>query len=93
MRSWWILIQSITLGYCLAQQPVKPKPPCNAQNRGQIWPAHNQRDACQPVEMCTLNVWKYRWTSVTVPVWQLAKDPKRKSVCKSTQLSNSSLGD
>lgn len=35
--------------------------------------------------MCTLQVWKYRWQSITAPVWLLAKDPKRRAACAATE--------
>ena len=71
----WLLIPTATLACCFAQQPEKPV--CNVQNRGKIWPERNARTAGTEIQMCTLNVWKYRSETVTVPVSQLAKDPKR----------------
>ncbi len=74
-----------------ARQPEKP--PCNEHNRGAVWPARANRDACHAVEMCTLNVWKYRWEPVTVPISRLAKDSKRKSACEATKAGGSPLSD
>ena len=77
----WLLIPLAALAYCFAQQPEKP--PCNAQNRGKLWPEGNARTACTGIEMCTMNVWKYRWEPVTLSVSRLAKDPKLRTSCES----------
>jgi hypothetical protein len=84
MRLRWILISAVVLGCGMGQQTGTPKPRCNASNRGSLWPPVHERDACHPVELCTLEVWKYRWVPVTVSVSQLAKDSKHRSPCKSS---------
>lgn len=87
-----LLISAVTLLGCAAQQSEKPKPPCNARNRGQLWPEPKDRDACHPVEMCTEHRWKYRWQPLTVDVSQLSKDPKVKSACEATRPGDASAG-
>ena len=72
----WLLVPAMTL-CCLSH--AAEKPPCNARNKGEVWPPPGARSAGRPLEMCTLNVWKYRWELVTVPVSQLAKNPKHKA--------------
>jgi len=49
------------------------RPPCNAHNRGAVWPTAREGDNRQPAQVCTLNVWKYRWQTVTVSVSDLVK--------------------
>jgi len=73
-----LLISTVTLVSSVAQPAAKPR--CNAHHSGDLWPAHP--DACHPLEMCTLDVWKYRWERVTVDVSQLGKDGKRKTGCE-----------
>lgn len=90
MGGMWTLIQSTALICCLAQSSEQSKPLCNAQNQGRIWPERSQRDPCRPLEMCTLHVWKYRWTAVTMPVSQLSKDPKARAACESRRAATAS---
>ena len=71
----WVLI-TVAMVFCGWSQDLG-KPPCNAQNRGEIWPKASARNANREIEMCTLHVWKYSWEKLTVSVSQLAKDPKR----------------
>jgi hypothetical protein len=78
-----LLISAVSLVCCFAQQPDKPV--CNKKNQGALWPAPGEADACHPVEMCSLDVWKYRWEPVTVDVSQLAKDRKRRPACTDGQ--------
>jgi len=51
----------------------------SAHTRGDLWPQDKHADASRPLEMCTLNVWTYRWEQLTVSVPQLAKSRKQKS--------------
>ncbi|MBZ5609745.1 MAG: hypothetical protein LAP38_15905 [Acidobacteriia bacterium] len=56
-----------------------PKPACNQQNAGQMWPEAANHDAaarsklarCGELQICTRTVWRYRWESVTVRLDQL----------------------
>ncbi len=60
------------------------RPPCNARNRGQLWPqeANSDRNAARraehagQLEMCTPGVWKYHWQPLTVHISQLGKSPR-----------------
>jgi hypothetical protein len=57
---------------CFARQD--PKPACNAKMQGQFWPAeaNSDRQAIRrlyqsgELEMCSLEVWKYRWEHISV---------------------------
>jgi hypothetical protein len=64
---------------CFADETAKP--PCNAQNIGDLWPEQVNSDArrkgCEQVFVCSPAEWKYRWKPVTVHVSQLGKGPKR----------------
>lgn len=53
-----------------------PKPACSEANQGQVWVERS--DSGRPIrtEVCTLHVWRYRWTQVTVHASQLAKKQK-----------------
>jgi len=79
----WMLILVLELACCSARQPAKP--PCNAKNQGEVWPAPKARAACVPVEICTLEVWKYRWEPATVDVSRMAKDQRRRLACSSDE--------
>lgn len=83
MPARWILVPSLMLGCMWAQAPQKPR--CNAQHSGELWPPHPASGSCRPIEMCTLNVWKYRWEPLTVHVSQLAKDPRRRVKCEAAE--------
>jgi hypothetical protein len=76
----YLLIPMAIFASCFAQQADKP--PCNARNRGTVWPPQNARDACTEVQVCTAHVWWYRWDLVTVHVSRLEKDPKQRSACE-----------
>jgi hypothetical protein len=62
---------------CFSEEVVKP--PCNAQNRGQLWPLESNYDhqaarraeRSGTLEICSPGIWKYRWQSLTVHVSQL----------------------
>jgi hypothetical protein len=87
----WMFIPMLMLACGWAQEP--PKPRCNAQQRGRLWPEGAARSTCGQIEICTLSVWKYRWEPITVHVSQLAKDPKRRSACEAAQLSGAVPAD
>ena len=72
----WLAIALLTAACSQGNEPRKP--PCNARNRGELWPKSTDRSDQRPIEMCTLNVWKYHWEQVTVSISQLAKDADRK---------------
>ena len=56
-------------------------PPCNAPNRGRLFPEQANTDAafarqagrCGELQMCSLGVWKYAWVPLTVHITQLGK--------------------
>jgi hypothetical protein len=87
----WLLIPTIGLACCFAEQVKKPA--CDKQHQGMAWPEQDARSACTEIEVCTVGVWKYRWQPVTVHVSQLAKDPKLRGTCKSTEVRGSPDGD
>ncbi len=52
------------------------KPPCNAGNRGMVWPPAGTAlfaGRCEAIEMCSLGTWKYAWQPLTVHVSRLGK--------------------
>lgn len=73
LRSLFTLAIALNVG--LPQPPQKPA--CNAQTRGELWPPRGVRDPSHAAEMCVLEVWKYRWEQVTVPVPRSVKDSRR----------------
>ena len=82
----WVLISAMMLVCCRAEQPdPREKPPCSAQNRGEVWPSRNARNNCTEVQLCTVKHWKYSWVPITVHVSHLPKDPRRRSTCESEQ--------
>ena len=60
------------------------KPACNARIQGQFWPneANSNRFAVHQLyqsgelEMCSIEVWKYRWEHISVNIRDLEK-PRR----------------
>jgi hypothetical protein len=64
---------------CFAGQ--KEKPACSSRNQGQLWPLRANVDHADAnrlfqsgeLEMCSLEVWKYKWEHVSVNVRDLAK--------------------
>jgi hypothetical protein len=79
VRLRWMLVPMLALGALMGGEPQKPV--CNAQNRGRLWPEGAARGTCRSVEICTVDVWKYRWEPVTISVSQLSRGTKRKSGC------------
>ena len=73
----WMLIPLLATLPGLAQE--LPKPPCNARNHGMLWSGGHAPDARGPIELCALNVWKYRWEPLTVDASRASKDRKSKS--------------
>lgn len=53
-----------------------PKPVCSEANQGQIWVERSGSGHPLRTEVCSLHVWRYRWTQVTVHASQLMKKPK-----------------
>ena len=53
-----------------------PRPACNALHQGKFWPEAANTDPaaarraaqCGQLEMCTLQVWRYKWKALTVHV-------------------------
>jgi hypothetical protein len=81
----WLLISFVAVGCAWAGEPEKPR--CNAQHRGELWPATATPGSDQSLQMCTLDVWKYRWEPVTVSVSQLSKERKREKASKANEAS------
>jgi hypothetical protein len=60
------------------------RPVCNAKVQGQFWPeeANSDRDAARrlyqsgELEMCSLQVWKYKWEHISVNVRDLGKSKR-----------------
>jgi len=56
-----------------------PKPPCNRENAGRLWPDAANHDAnsrrksarCGELERCMHGLWRYHWESLTVRLDQL----------------------
>ena len=84
MLSRGVLIPLLTLCCAFAETPAKPK--CEARNRGELWPPVNLRDSCHALEMCTRDVWKYRWEPLTVSISQLAPGAKHKTTCEANHV-------
>lgn len=66
---------------CFAYTEQVSKPACNVRNHGQFWPDEANRNAEAArrllqqgdLEMCSLEVWKYKWEHMSVNVRDLAK--------------------
>lgn len=79
-------LKCLLLLLALAVCPLRadPRPACNAQARGRLWPAEAEQDAraahrlarCGQLLMCTGGLWRYRWQRLTVRVDQLQKGAK-----------------
>jgi len=75
----WVAFIALCGVMCFAEEARKPV--CNAQNRGQFWPAEANfsKDAARlfyqrgELEMCSQAVWKYRWERMSVNVRDLGK--------------------
>lgn len=56
-----------------------PRPPCNMETRGKLWPARANTDAeyarkavqCGELRMCTKGSWRHRWERLAVHYSQL----------------------
>jgi len=57
-----------------AEQAAKPA--CTQATQGHVW--IERSDSGRPIrtEVCSLHVWRYRWTQVTVHASQLGHKPK-----------------
>jgi len=68
----YVIALAVLGSFCFAQQSRKPA--CRPQNQGRFWPeeANSDRDARRrlyqrgELELCTLEVWKYRWERISV---------------------------
>jgi hypothetical protein len=64
----------LTLTAAMLGSAEAPKPECNAKSHGMFWPdaANSDRAVmrraadCGELEMCSLGLWRYRWTPLTV---------------------------
>jgi len=79
-RTGWFVVAMLigTAVYAAAADP--PKPPCNAQTRGKLWPEKTSRGAGVPIEICAPKRWKYAWQQLTIDVSQMRAIAKRKPV-------------
>lgn len=59
---------------CAAAEPEKPA--CTAATHGRVWIERSVSGRPLRTEVCSLEVWRYRWTQVTVEASQLAKKTK-----------------
>jgi hypothetical protein len=63
------------------------KPACNAAHHGRLWPAeaNGSTEAARQfyqrgeLEMCSLDVWKYKWQRLSVNVHELSKRTQQAS--------------
>ena len=75
--------------------PEADKPACNAENLGRMWPDAANSDPrlftklarCGALQVCTRQVWRYRWESPTVTLGQLRQGarPARPGACEESQ--------
>lgn len=54
------------------------KPACTEATQGRVWVERSGQGRPVRTEVCSLEVWRYRWTQVTVQASELGK--KRKVV-------------
>jgi hypothetical protein len=79
----WMALPVLCGTACVADEARRP--PCNAPNRGRLWPEQANSDRefarraerCGELLMCTPGVWKSRWEQLTVHVSRLGNAPKR----------------
>jgi hypothetical protein len=89
----YIALFSVFGAMSLAQHADKPA--CNAKIQGQFWPqeANSDRFAARKLyqsgelEMCSIDVWKYRWEHISVNIRGLEK--RRRSVTSGSVTSES----
>ncbi len=55
---------------------LAPKPVCSESTQGHVWVQRSESGRPLRTEVCSLQVWRYRWTQVTVHASQLMKKPK-----------------
>ena len=80
----WIVALLLFAIPCFPEE--KERSPCNAQNRGRLWPEQANTDPalarqalhCGELQMCSLGTWKYGWQPLTVHISQLGIAPNRK---------------
>lgn len=62
-------------------EPTSP-PACKKSDVGRLWPDAVNRDPhlirsiaqCHQIQVCRRTLFRYRWESVSIPLWQLAND-------------------
>ena len=67
---------------CIADDAGKPQ--CNSRRQGELWPRAANFDSvlrsklnhCGQLEICGLQIWRYKWKPVSVHVSQLGKQPQ-----------------
>jgi hypothetical protein len=73
------VVLSLFCAIAFAEKPQRPV--CNAETRGQFWPAaaNADRDAARKfvqqgeLQMCTVHRWRYKWKSLSVNVRDLKR--------------------
>lgn len=65
----------LVIGSALADSAERP--PCNARNRGAIWPERITSNSTVPILVCTASTFKYRWEPATVRFSELGKQSER----------------
>ncbi len=71
-----LLIPVVLAGYILAADAQKPA--CTQATQGQVWIERAEHGAPVRAEVCTLQVWRYRWEPATVHVTELPKRQKER---------------
>jgi hypothetical protein len=77
MRMALMLIPVLAMIQMSAAEPVKPA--CTKTTQGHVWVERNDEGRTVHTEVCSLEVWRYRWRQVTVHASELGKkgkDPK-----------------
>ncbi|MBL8178735.1 MAG: hypothetical protein JNK48_28935 [Bryobacterales bacterium] len=72
------VLAAATLLAADSQTPTSPKPPCTPSTQGHVWVERSPSGQPLRTDVCSLDVWRYRWTQTTVHVSQLAKKQKLK---------------
>ena len=52
------------------------RPPCTEATQGRVWVERSVQGRLVRTEVCSLEVWRYRWKQVTVQASELAKKGK-----------------
>ncbi len=77
---WIFLFAACSL--CFAEDAGRPQ--CNSRRSGELWPRianfdpalRSKLNHCGQLQMCSLQIWRYKWKPVSVHVSQLGKAPQ-----------------